>query len=62
MREEDRRDLDVIMNQVALGKAVLRIQDFVQIRDRQSAAFDYELRFLTHLFLTYRAGSELCLP
>ena len=40
MRQKHRRDLDVVIDQLALGEAVLRIKDLVEIGNREGSAFD----------------------
>ena len=48
MRQKDGRDLDVVVDQFALGKAVLRIKDLVEIGDRERPVFDDQFSFLAH--------------
>ena len=48
MRQKHGRDLDVVVDQLALGEAVLRIKDLVEIGNREGSAFDDQFSFLAH--------------
>ncbi len=48
MWQKGRRDLDVVMNHLALGEAGLRPKHLVEIRDREGATLDDQFSFLAH--------------
>ena len=48
MREENRRDLDVVVDHLALGEPGFRPEHLVEIGDRQLAAFHDQLGFFAH--------------
>src|SRR5438477_5737970 len=48
MREEKRRDADVVIDHLAFGESGFRVKDFVQIRNRQLLAFHDQLSFIAH--------------
>src|SRR5438105_6797034 len=50
MRQEHRRDLDVVIDDLALGEPDFRVKHLVQVRDRKLFPFDNELGFLGHYF------------
>ena len=48
MRQEHGRDADVVIDYLAFGETGLRVQDLVQVRDRELFSFDGELGFVGH--------------
>ena len=59
MREQDRRDPDVVIDELSLGEPGLRVQHLVQIRDRQFAALDDQLGFIAHAFANLSSARHL---
>ena len=59
MRQKDRRDLDVVVDQCALGEAVFRIKDLVEIRDREGSAFDDQFALSCSLLTTITRISRM---
>src|SRR6476646_142203 len=56
MRQKHRRDLNVVIDYLPLGEADLRIENLVQVRDRELFSVNYELGFFRHLTNVQRPG------
>ena len=64
MRKKHRRDADVVIDYLAFGEAGLRIQDLVQIRNRELFSFNDEFGFIGHgaLKIRVRDVTRLVIP
>ena len=61
MWHENRRDARVVVNDLSLGKAGRGIQDFVQIRQLQLPALNFNHRFVAHVAsLAFNLSTEVC--
>ena len=54
MRQQDRRDPDVIIDHLALGETDLRVKNLVQVRNRELFSFNDQFSF----FLMVESGPQ----
>src|SRR5438477_11856862 len=55
MRQKDWRDPDVVINHLALGEPNFRVENFVQVRNRELFSFNDEFSFFWHWRQTFNA-------
>src|SRR5947207_9335902 len=54
MRQQHRRNANVVVDYLTFRESGFRIEDLVEVRDRELFSLDDQLRLIAHLFSRYR--------